>query len=142
MKVFGRKVRRLGLMIMLVGAVVLGWYRSKVVDEAVTATAAGGAVVDKPITVEVNGITNDNDSVAVRHVLDGIVGQAAVQQRSAADGKAVYVVTAPWAPLHDGLQKKPATEQGHTLIVDTADVGPAVITTHLQKAQTPTPTQP
>jgi hypothetical protein len=140
MKVFGRKVRRLGLMIMLVGAVVLGWYRSQIVDEALTGTAASGAVVDKPITVEVNGIANYNDSVAVRHVLEGIVGQPAVQQRSVADGKAIYTVTAPWAPLHDGLQQKPATEQGHTILVDTADVGPAVISLHLQKAPTTAPT--
>ena len=139
MKVFGRKVRRLGLMIMLVGAVVLGWYRSQIVDEAVTGAAAG-AVFDKPITVEVNGIANFNDSVAVRHVLEGLVGQPAVQQRSVADGAAVYTVTAPWAPLHEGLQQKPATELGHTLIVDTADVAPAVITTHLQRAPTPAPT--
>lgn len=32
MKVFGRKVRRLGLMMTMVGALLLGWYRSQAID--------------------------------------------------------------------------------------------------------------
>jgi hypothetical protein len=37
MKVFGRKVRRLGLMIVLVGATLLGWHRANSVDAAASA---------------------------------------------------------------------------------------------------------
>lgn len=40
MKVFGRKVRRLGLMILLVGATLIGWQRASAADAATSATSA------------------------------------------------------------------------------------------------------
>jgi hypothetical protein len=39
MKVFGRKVRRLGLMLLLVGATLIGWHRASAAD-APSATAS------------------------------------------------------------------------------------------------------
>jgi hypothetical protein len=40
MKVFGRKVRRLGLMLLLVGATMIGWQRASAADDAATTTSA------------------------------------------------------------------------------------------------------
>ena len=37
MKIFGRKVRRLGLLLVLVGATLIGWHRASVADQASTA---------------------------------------------------------------------------------------------------------
>jgi hypothetical protein len=48
MKVFGRKVRRLGLMLTMVGALLLGWYRSQAIDSVTVPPEAESPTTPMP----------------------------------------------------------------------------------------------
>jgi hypothetical protein len=50
MKVFGRKVRRLGLMLALVGGTLIGWQRSHDVDGAPATAAPASSTTTMPAT--------------------------------------------------------------------------------------------